>query len=64
MRRLIEIYDDNKEYKELSSEDLPLEVYLLNEKKNDLIISPINEREEDEENNIYGYIAEEEEHIG
>ena len=59
MTRLIEIYDNSTdEDKQLSTDDLPLQIYFS--KENKLIISPINE---DENKNAFAYISQDDNHI-
>ncbi|MCU7818230.1 MAG: hypothetical protein KZQ57_05030 [gamma proteobacterium symbiont of Lucinoma myriamae] len=73
MTRLIEIfYDDKKEHREIGSGDLPLEVYLTQGEECELFISSLKESseqiekeqiQEEQEKNIYGYIAEDDNHL-
>lgn len=77
MTRLIEIfYDDKKEHIEMCSADLPLKIYFIQEERQ-LLIAPLNENSEllkseqakkeqtkkEQEKKIFGYIAEEDNHL-
>ena len=59
MTRLIEIYDNTPdEDKQISSDDLPLQIYF--DEESNLIISPYNE---DENKNAFAYISQDDNHI-
>ena len=72
MTRLIEIfYDDKKEHIEMCSADLPLKIYFIQEERQ-LLIAPLNGNSElsikeqakkEQEKKIFGYIAEEDNHL-
>jgi len=65
MTRIIEIYNEKQEQIEFNCENLPLEIYFLNNKEeiNELLIEPFYDNKELGDKNVIGYIAEEEEHL-
>ena len=65
MTRIIEIYSEKQEHSELNFENLPLEIYLLRntDETNELYIAPLDDNNEHGDRNVFGYIAEDEEHL-
>ena len=65
MTRIIEIYYEKKEQLELNCENLPLEIYLLNNKEqiSEIFIAPLDDNKEHGDKKVFGYIAEDEEHL-
>lgn len=67
MTRVIEFFAENKEHKEISSEQLPLEIYYLKDAvikdREDILIAPLEEAIKKEEKVTIGYIAQEDGHL-